>query len=140
MDMLRASAYAHIILSILLMGFALFWLFMETALRKRHGPVQGGELLAVVARAKWPPGGVPEPMRVPLPWMSWLVIAAIVVTGIPGALARGAVGPLVAVKIALFVAILVVQFLMTRSLRASLVRINFALVATVIVISSWAIR
>ncbi len=140
MDLLRVSAYAHIILSILLMGFALFWLFMEAALRKRHGPVEGRELLAILARAAWPPGGVPESLRIPLPWLSLLVIAALVMTGIPGALARGTVSPLIAIKIGLFAAILSVQFLMARNLRTPLVRINFALVAAVIVVSSWAIR
>ena len=140
MDLLRASAYVHIVLSILLMGFALFWLFMDFALRKRHGPVQGRELMRALARARWPPGGVPGALRVPLPWLSWLVLAAIVVTGLPGMFSRGAPGAIGSVKLALFVAILVVQLLMARDLRTPLVRANFVLVAAVIVVSSWAIR
>jgi hypothetical protein len=140
MDLLRASAYAHIVLSILLMGFALFWLFMEAALRKRHGAAQGRELLQVLARAQWPPGGVPAALRLPLPWLSWLVIAALVVTGLPGAGSRGAPDTLGWVKLALFAAIVAIQFLLARELRTPLVRTQFVLVAAVIVVSSWAIR
>ena len=94
MDLIRAAAWLHIVLAILLMGFALFWFFMEIALRKRHAPARAAELLQALTRARWPHVGVPPALRIPLPWLSWLVIAAIVVTGLPGALAREAPGGL----------------------------------------------
>jgi hypothetical protein len=140
MDLLRAGALAHIVLSILLMGFALFWFFMDVALRKRHGAERGQELLRALVAVRWPPGGLPAALRIPLPWLGLLVIAALVVTGLPGALARGASGALWTAKLALFAAVLVIQFLMTRGMRPSLVRANFVLTAAVIVISSWTIR
>ncbi len=140
MDLLRAGAFAHIVLSILLMGFALFWFFMDVALRKRHGAERGQQLLRELVAVRWPPGGLPASLRVPLPWLGLLVIAALVVTGLPGALSRGVGGTLWTLKLALFAAVLVIQFLMTRGMRPSLVSINFALTAAVIVVSSWTIR
>jgi hypothetical protein len=113
---------------------------MESALAKRHEPAQARTLLVALTRARWPHVGVPPALRLPLPWISWLIIAAIIVTGLPGAIARGGPSGLIWVKVALFAAILVVQLLMARNPGRTLIRTNFALVAAVIVVSSWAIR
>lgn len=141
MDLIRATAFVHIVFSIVLMGLALYWLIMESALRERHGAAEASRLLDVAMRARWPHVGVPPALRIPLPWTSWLAIAALAATGAAGVALRGVPGEtLWWIKLALFVAVIVVQVPLTRTPTALLVRTNFALVAATILVSAWAMR
>ena len=141
MDLIRAGAFVHIVFSIVLTGLALYWLIMESALRRRHPAAEAGRLLGVAMRARWPHVVVPQGLRIPLPWMSWLAIAVLAATGAAAVALRGApVESLWWIKLALFVALIVVQVPLTRTPTAMLVRANFALVVATILVSAWAIR
>jgi len=141
MDLIRATAFVHIIFSILLVGQALYWMIMVTALNKRHGAAEADRLLQAANRARWPHVVVPHSMRLPLPWIAWLTLAAIAGTGAISLALRGFSGDLLWwIKLGLFVAIAIVQVPLTRRPAAGLTRINFALVISAIVISGWAVR
>ena len=141
MDLIRVSAFCHIVLAILLTGQALYWMVMVTALQKRHGPAEAASLLQIANRARWPHMAVPIALRVQLPWITWLTIAALVGTGVTSAILRGVLGgTLWWIKLALVIAIIVIQVPLTRLPHPRLVRLNFALVTAVIVVSGWALR
>lgn len=141
MDLIRATAYAHIIFSILLVGQALYWMIMTIALSRRHDPAEAERLLQIANRARWPHVVVPPALRIPLPWIGWLTIAALLVTGAVSVMLRGFAGDLLWwIKFGLVVAIAIVQVPLTRRPQAVLVRVNFALVVAAIVVSGWAVR
>jgi hypothetical protein len=141
MDPIRASAFTHIVLSIVLVGLALYWMIMVTALKKRHGAAESERLLQIANRARWPHAFVPPAWRIPLPWISWLALAALVATGGASILLRGTLGGMLWwIKLALVVAIIAIQVPLTRRPHPNLVRINFALVLAVILVSGWALR
>lgn len=141
MDLVRTIAFAHIIFGILLVGQALYWMVMSIALNRRHGPVEADRLLQVAQRARWPHVVVPPALRIPLPWIAWLTIAALFVTGLIGVMLRGFAGDLMWwIKFGLFVAIVIVQIPLTRRPAPTLIRINFALIIAAIVVSAWALR
>lgn len=141
MDLIRITAFLHIFFSILLMGLTLYWMIMVTVLKKRYGAVEAARLLQIANHARWPHVVVPMARRIPLPWMTWLTISALIATGIASMLLRGApAGALWWIKLVLIVAIIVVQVLLTKQPRPIPVRINFALVIAVILVSGLVLR
>ncbi len=141
MDFARSMAFAHIIFSILLVGQALFWMIMASVLSRRHGALEADRLLQAANRARWPHVGVPPSLRIPLPWIAWLTLAAIAVTGAVGLMLRGWTGGwLWWTKLGLFAAIAIIQLPLSRHPVPALIRINFVLVIAAIVVSGWALR
>jgi hypothetical protein len=141
MDLTRITAFMHIFFSILLMGLALYWMIMVTALKKRYGADETARLLQVANHARWPHVIVPPARRIPLPWITWLTIAALIATGIASVLLGGAPGGALRwIKLTLVVAIICIQVLLTKQPRSRPVRINFALVIAVILVSGLALR
>jgi hypothetical protein len=141
MDLIRASAFLHIVFSILLMGLALYWVIMSYALAKGRGTAEAAQLLDAAHRARWPHVVVPPSLRIPLPWMSWLVIAGLAITGIAGVALRGAPdNGLWPIKLALIAAVIAVQIPLTLRPHPALARIHFALVLATIVVSGWTLR
>ncbi len=141
MDFARAIAFAHILFSILLVGQALFWMIMASVLNTRYGALEADRLLQVANRARWPHVVVPLSLRIPLPWIAWLTLAAIAGTGAVGLVLRGFSGDwLWWTKLGLFAAIAIVQVPLSRHPGPALIRINFVLVIAAIVVSGWALR
>lgn len=83
------GVYAHLVLAVLLVGYALFWWIMATVLSGGHGDAEARRLLATTADSRWPPAIVPGRLRIGLVWVGWVFLALLFVTG--GALleARG---------------------------------------------------
>ena len=141
MDLMRASAFLHIVFSILLTGLALYWVIMTSALAKGRDAAEAARLLAVAHRARWPHVVVPQALRIPLPWMTWLVIAALAATGIGSIALRGAPdNGLWWIKLALVAAVIVIQIPLTLRPYPALGRIHFALVLATILVSGWTLR
>lgn len=141
MDLIRASAFLHIVFSILLTGLALYWVIMSSALAKGRDAAEAAHLLAVAHRARWPHVGVPPALRIPLPWMTWLVIAALAATGIGSIALRGAPdNGLWWIKLILVAAVIVIQVPLTLRPHPALCRIHFALVLATVLVSGWTLR
>lgn len=142
MDSYRLTVYAHLILSIVLVGLALFWFVMRVALRRSFPADKSLELLQVVNRARWPHVAVPYALRLPLPFMSWAVIALLIATGLALVHQRGAApeGLVSGLKLAGVTVIVIMQVLVTRRPRPALIGFNLIVVLLTILFSGWMIR
>ncbi len=78
----QLAALAHLVLAILVTGYALFWAIMALALRRTFSAAETEAHLATVAAARWPHVAVPWRYRLPLPILGWLLIAAAVLSGL----------------------------------------------------------
>ena len=141
MDLYRLSVVVHIFLSIILVGFALFWVIMYTALGRRFASQETERLMGIVKQARWPHVAVPWQWRLRLPWLASLTLIALWGTGVANAKLHGTPeGPLWWTKMALFLLIIGCQVLWSRRSSAPLGWLNFALVLVMVVVSGWVIR
>ena len=141
MDLYRFSVLLHIVLGILFTGLALYWIILVTALQEKFGAAESGRLLEAARGIRWPPPPLPKPLRLPLPWLTWLLILALGGTGIVNYMLGGVPkGIAWVIKMALFVAIVALQLVLTRKAHPALIRINFLVALAVIVVSGWVIR
>lgn len=141
MDWLRLSVFAHIFFSILLVGLALFWVIMQTALGRRFAAAEAQRLLQVTQSARWPHVGVPYAWRLPLPWLTWAVILGAWVSGILNATLGGEFRwsewwP----KWALVAMLALLQLLMTPRPRPALFRPYLAFLLVTVAASAWLTR
>lgn len=141
MDVYRLSVFAHLFLSVVFTGLALYWMIMLVSLRRRFDEGETGRLLAIANRSRWPHVAVPERWRLPLPWMATLVMLALWLTGIVNSKLRGMPeGILWWTKMGLFLALIALQVALTRRPYPTAVRINFALAIAMLLVSGWVIR
>ena len=141
MDTYRFSVFAHLFFSILLIGLALFWFIMRIAINRRFAAGDATRLLAVAQASRWPHVAVPYKWRLPLPWLTWAVIAG---TWISGILIMNATGrstwsewwP----KWALVIIVTVMQALMTFRTRPGLFNIQLGALLATIAVSAWLAR
>jgi hypothetical protein len=141
MDAYRLIVYVHIVLAIVLMGMGLFWLVMLVALRQRFGNAEADQWLGETRGARWPHVVVPRALRLPLPWVSWLLVVALLASGLLVAMLRGLPeGPLWTLKLVLFVAIAGIQIPMSRTSASLAIRVGFWLTLAAIVVSALAVR
>ena len=75
------SAYAHVVATVLLAGYMLYWVVMTAAIRSQRAG-DSDRLLDLVRGGRWPPVGVPRSMRLPLPALGWLFLLALLLTGV----------------------------------------------------------
>jgi hypothetical protein len=137
----RLSVFAHVFFSVLLVGLALFWIIMSTVLQRRFGAEETDRLLQLVNESRWPHVAVPFRWRLPLPWISWLTLLGLWGTGVLNAKLRDMPeGILWWTKIGLFVAILTTQVSLMRRLGPAKIRLNFALLIAMVIVSGWVIR
>ncbi len=119
----------------------LVWLVMLVALRQRFAPAEADQWLGETRGARWPHVVVPRAMRLPLPWVSWLLVVALLVSGLLIAMVRGLPeGPLWTLKLVLFVAIAAIQIPLSRSSTPMAIRAGFWLTLAAIVVSALAMR
>ena len=141
MDTYRLSVLAHLFFSILLVGLALFWVIMRIALSRRFAPGEAMRLLGVAQASRWPHVVVPYKWRLPLPWITWAVVAGAWISGIVSAMSTGR--PIWTewwFKWALVVVITVLQLLMTLRIRPGLIRAQLAALLVTIAVSAWLAR
>ena len=141
MDTYRFSVFAHLFFCILLIGLALFWFIMRIALSRRFAAGDATRMLAVAQASRWPHVAVPYKWRLPLPWITWAVIAGVWISGI---LIMNATGRSTWIewwpKWALVLAVTVMQALMTFRTRPGLFNIQLAALLATIAVSAWLAR
>ena len=141
MDGYRLSALLHIVAAVLLVGLALFWAIMLWSLRQRCAPDEVQRLLGVLNTARWPHVVVPYALRVRLPWMPWLVLAALLITGLICLQTRAVgSGTLFWTKMAVTGGLTATHLALMLRPTAPVIRVNFVLVLLAIVISAWMLR
>jgi len=141
MDLYRLTAYAHLVLAILAMGMALFWLIMLVALRQKFPQDEADRWLEAANRARWPHVVVPWRLRLPLPWVSWAILAALAATGILIARVHGVPsGTAWVLKQVLVVAMIAVQIPMSRRPTAAFIHAAFWISLATIVVSGLSLR
>jgi hypothetical protein len=141
MDAYRFSVLAHMFFSILLVGLALFWVIMEIALKRRFALAEALGMLGAAQASRWPHVVVPYSLRLPLPWLTWVVVA---VTWASGMAASGLGSHALArdwwLKWLLVAILTVMQLLMTRRVAPSLYRPQLLLLLATIGVSAWLTR
>ncbi|MGH6689338.1 MAG: hypothetical protein ACREF4_01465 [Gammaproteobacteria bacterium] len=138
------AAYAHIVATVLLIGYALFWVVMTTAICKEEGQGSVG-LLNLVQRGRWPPGGIPKRLRPTLPALGWVFLVALFLTGalllVSGgrtwdAWITGRSGGWPVAKLALFVLLVTGQAIATLRPRRWVAYVNGGLAMMIVVVSA----
>jgi hypothetical protein len=76
------SAYLHILGAILFVGYALFWSIMAFALARRVDGARRQEYLSMIKATRWPPGGVPQRLRIPFLGLGWLFLLLMLASGL----------------------------------------------------------
>ncbi len=141
MDVYRLSVFAHVFFSVVFTGLALYWMIMLVSLRRRFEAAETARLLGIAHKARWPHVVVPYKWRVPLPWMTTLVMVVLWLTGIVNSKLRGMPeGALWWSKMGLFLALIALQVALTRRPHPAAIRINFALALAMLLVSGWVIR
>lgn len=110
-------AYIHLVASILLVGYFLFWLIMTVGLERLEPAAEIAPLTsAMLAGGRWPPAVVPWRLRLTLPGLGWAFLLAMAASG----LALLAVGPayplngILGLKLGLLAALAISHALLTR--------------------------
>lgn len=141
MDVYRLSVFAHIFFSVVFTGLALYWMIMLVSLGQRFDAGETGRLLGIAHKARWPHVVIPYKWRVPLPWMTTLVMVVLWLTGIVNSKLRGMPeGPIWWTKMGLFLALIALQVALTRRPHPAAIRINFVLALAMLLVSGWVIR
>jgi hypothetical protein len=133
------AAYLHLVFTMFLVGYALYWAIMAVSLRRDLAPPETERLLGIVNRSRWPHVLVPWRLRLPLPFMGWGFLAVLVLTGLV-LMAGYGLGAILALKIALVVLFALIQVGLTRRPARALIMVNFALALAIVVLSGLLIR
>jgi hypothetical protein len=129
-----AAAYLHLVFTMFLVGYVLYWAIMVVSLGRDLAAPETERLLGIANRSRWPHVLVPWRLRLPLPLMGWGFLAVLVITGLV-LMASYALGPLLALKVALVLLFALVQAPLTRRPGRALIMVNFALALAIVVVS-----
>jgi hypothetical protein len=141
MDLYRLAAFAHLVVAILVMGMALFWLIMLVALRQKFPRDESDGWLVTANQARWPHVGVPWRFRLPLPWISWMLLAVLAATGLVIALVHGMPSGMGwTLKLGLVAAVIAVQVPLGRRPTAPFIHAAFWITLAAIVVSGLGMR
>jgi hypothetical protein len=141
MDAYRITVFAHVFFSILLVGLALFWVIMHVALKRRFPLAEAIGMLGAAQASRWPHVVVPYRLRLPLPWLTWSVVALTWASGIAASkLGAHAMSRDWWLKWLLVAILTVSQFLMTGRVAPALYRPQLLLLLVTIAVSAWLTR
>lgn len=144
MDLTFIALYAHLIASILLVGYCLFWALLTNATWREFPGSTAEQLLQAAKAAAWPLPGYP----LKLPLIGWLIVVFVVVSGVlaifSGASAAGSFSVetthiLRAAKVVLLIALMVCMKRFGSS-RPPLAWLGLALALAIVVVSTQLIR
>ncbi|MGH6912192.1 MAG: hypothetical protein ACREH6_06435 [Geminicoccaceae bacterium] len=130
-----SHAYLHLVASVLLTGYALFWALLARSLGRKVEAGESGRLLALAGRARWPHVGVPLAWRLPLPWVGWAFLLVAAITGVL-LLAGTPVSGVLLAKLLLLVALVLVQLMLTVRPAPTLAYLNLAAVVLIVALSA----
>jgi hypothetical protein len=128
------AAYLHLVFTMFLIGYVLYWAIMVISLRRDCGPSETARLLEIANRSRWPHLLVAWRLRLPLPLMGWAFLAVLAITGLV-LMAGYGLGTLVALKIVLVAIFALVQAGLMRRPAPALIMVNFALALGIVVVS-----
>jgi hypothetical protein len=132
--MSQLAAYLHLVFTMFLIGYVLYWAIMVVSLRRDLAPSETARLLEIANRSRWPHVVVPWRLRLPLPFMGWGFLALLAITGL-ALMAGSGLDALLALKIALVVIFALIQVVLTRRPAPALIMVNFALALVILVLS-----
>jgi hypothetical protein len=133
------AAYLHLVLSVFLVGYVLYWAIMVVALRRRCDAAETLRLLTVASHARWPHVVVPWALRWPLPWMGWAFLLILLVTGLALLVGHGW-SAILLLKLALVAALVMIQAILTRRPVPALIFANLTLALVIVVLSGLLVR
>jgi hypothetical protein len=133
------AAYVHLVLTMFLVGYVLYWAVMIAALRGDFAPAETARLLEIANRSRWPHVVVPWRLRLPLPFMAWGFLGVLALTGLALIASRG-FSAILALKLALVAAFALVQVGLTRRPARALILANFVLALVIVVLSGLLVR
>jgi hypothetical protein len=131
-------AYVHLVSSVLLVGYFLFWLIMTVGLERLEPAAEVAPLTAaMLAGARWPPAVVPWTLRLTLPGLGWTFLAVLVLTGLAASLNGGGypVAGALGLKLALLAALAVAHARLGRRPTRGLARLSLGLALGIVVVS-----
>lgn len=141
MDLYRLSIYAHLFLSIVLVGLGLFWFIMLVALRQKFDEAETARLLSAASKARWPHVAVPWKLRLPLPLMTWAVLVLIAISGCIIVQLNGMpTSTSWWIKMALLALVAIFQAVLTVRPAPAIIRLNMLCVLALVVVSALMIR
>ena len=76
------AAYLHLVFTMFLVGYVLYWAVMAVSLRRDLAPAETERLLEIANRSRWPHVAVPWRLRLPLPFVGWGFLAILLITGL----------------------------------------------------------
>jgi hypothetical protein len=133
------AAYLHLVFTVFLVGYTLYWTIMVISLRRDLPVPETARLLEVANRGRWPHVIVPRRLRLPLPFMAWGFLAILLVTGLALMPSYG-FSAILALKAALVAVFVLVQVGLTRRPVPALVFVNFVLALLIVVLSGLLVR
>ena len=128
------AAYLHLVFTMFLVGYALYWAIMVAALRRDFAPAETERLLETANRSRWPHVVVPWRLRLPLPFMAWGFLAILAVTGL-GLMASYGFSAVLALKLALVATFALIHIALTRRPARALIVVNLVLALIIVVLS-----
>lgn len=138
MDIYRFFVLSHVLLAILIVGLALYWLIMDHALRARYSLTEATRLMSAARSLRWPPGGLPRSLRPTLPVLALLLVGAMLITGLSSVVLGGLpTGTAWFIKLGLILALVVHQWLLVLKHSTALVRTQFGIALLIVVLSAW---
>jgi hypothetical protein len=133
------AAYLHLVFTMFLVGYALYWAIMVLALRRDFAPSEAARLLEIANHSRWPHVLVPWRLRLPLPFMGWGFLAILLITGLALTASHG-FEAMLTLKLALVLLFALIQIGLTRRPARGLIFANFALVLIIVVLSGLLVR
>lgn len=130
--------YIHLVSSVLLVGYFLFWVVMTVGLVRLEPAAEVAPLTAaMLAGARWPPAVVPWTLRLSLPGLGWAFLAVLVLTGLAAPLAGGGypAGGVLGLKLALLAALAVAHLRLGRRPTPGLAKLSLGLALGIVVVS-----
>jgi hypothetical protein len=133
------AAYLHLVFTMFLVGYVLYWAVMIASLRGDFAPGETERLLGIANRSRWPHVVVPWRLRLPLPFMAWGFLGVLALTGLALMASRG-FSAILALKLALIAAFALIQVGLTRHPARALILVNFVLALVIVVLSGLLVR
>jgi hypothetical protein len=133
------AAYLHLVFTMFLIGYALYWTIMVVSLRRDLPPPETERLLEIANRSRWPHVVVPWRLRLPLPVVGWGLLGILVITGL-ALMAGHGFGSILTLKVALVAVFALIQIQLTRRPARQLIFVNFALALVIVVLSGLLVR
>jgi uncharacterized membrane protein len=140
----------HFFVVVLWTGYILFWGIVIGPLSRPSMQPKTAEMLKLIGRSVWPPAVAPPALRLRFPWLGWLALLMLGITGafllyfrglsyeslLSGTLFRSPFGRLIAGKLVLVLGLAVGHFVMSQQPAPRLVYLNLVLTLAIIALSA----